>query len=506
MKRALILPALLLLSACGDTPQDSLAKARAAYSANDYGTARIHLAAGLTQTPGDRDMLLLQARTLLALGDGEGAGAALDKLVGSAPRNEEIARLSAEAALLRGVPRIALDFIAGDSSAEAERLRALAAIQRRDVAQAGALFERGLAAGGNARLFADYARFRLMNGDIAGARELAVRAAQAAPDGIDTLLVSAQIAVRQGDLGKALGQYERAGKLYPASLAALVGKAAVLGDLGRDDEMQRAVAQAVALAPRNPSVVFLAARAAQVRKDWAGLRDLVQPVEATLPQVDPLRQLYGEALLRLGRNELAIAQLQPIARAMPGNRDAVRLLAEAQLASGDARAAGQVLAPLASHPAALPGELALMARIARANGDAAGAAGYEARTKQPPVQALGRDLVDADAAMRAGNWAGAVQAYRQVQALTDGRNVMVLNNLAYAQLQLGNHAEALKLADQALKLAPDNPSVLDTAGYARLRSGQALDEARRLLRRAAEQAPDNPAIRAHLAEAERAAG
>jgi Flp pilus assembly protein TadD len=77
--------------------------------------------------------------------------------------------------------------------------------------------------------------------------------------------------------------------------------------------------------------------------------------------------------------------------------------------------------------------------------------------------------------------------------------------MAYAQLMLGNHDTALGYADRALKEAPDHPSVLDTAGWVRFKSGRDNEEARRLLRRAAELAPGNPAIRAHLAEAERAA-
>jgi tetratricopeptide (TPR) repeat protein len=178
-------------------------------------------------------------------------------------------------------------------------------------------------------------------------------------------------------------------------------------------------------------------------------------------------------------------------------------MAEAQLARGDAAGAVATLRSLADSPAARSEDLALMVKAARAAGDP-GAAGYEARSRQPQAQAVGRDLADADAAMRAGNWAGAAQAYRRIMGATDGRNVMVLNNFAYAQTMLGNHAEAIDLADKALGLAPDSASVLDTAGFARLKAGKDLEKAKSLLRRAAQQAPQNVAIATHLAEAERA--
>jgi len=129
---------------------------------------------------------------------------------------------------------------------------------------------------------------------------------------------------------------------------------------------------------------------------------------------------------------------------------------------------------------------------------------YAKRAKAPPVRSLGADLAEADAAMRKGDWAKAVIAYDRVQAQTDGRNPVVLNNLAYAQSMLGQHAKARALADQALKIAPGNASVLDTAGWVRWRSGVDRESAKRLLRQAAEKAPRNATIRAHLAEAERA--
>ena len=505
MKNALFLPVLLALSACAESPEQSFAKAQSEFAAHDYTAARIHLSGALQAQPGDRAMLLLLVKTLLALGDGDGAATALAQLTGPAAPTGELAELAAEAALLRKAPAVALSLLGTASSVEAERLRALALLQQQDLAGAQQHFETGLAKGGSARLFSDYARYRLFSGDIAGADELAAKAAKADPDGIDTLLVTGLIFVRHGNLQQALDRYARAAKLYPASVAALTGQAAVLGDLGRSDEMRKVLARAAVVAPSDPTVVFLRARDAAARKDWAAVRAAIQPAESTLAKLDPIRQLYGEALLRLSQNQLAIAQLEPIVRAMPGNREAVRLLAEAQLAGGDAAGAVATLRPLADQPAARSDELALMAKAARALGDPA-AATYDARSKRPAPQALGHDLSDGDAAMRAGNWAGAVQAYDRLLAATDGKNVVVLNNIAYAQLMLGNFDKALDYAGQALKLAPDNASVVDTAGWAQFRSGRGIAQARQLLRRAAQLAPQNATIRAHLAEAERAPG
>lgn len=503
MKKLLILPALLVLSACGDSPAESYTKAQQAFARHDYPVARVTIASALAAQPGDKAMLLLQARTLIALGDGEGAGSALERLTGTSPAQGEMAELSAEAALLRQAPDVALALLGSSNSVEAERLRALAAIQQNNPGKAGEHFAAAMASGGSARVFADYCRFRLMAGDVAGAKELAAQAIKAAPDGLDALLVNGQLTLRQGDLKQSLSHYSHAAKLYPASLAALAGHAAVLGDLGRLDEMQAITAQAANFAPKDRTVVYLLARASAARKDWAGVRTAVQPIETELPQQDPIRLLYGEALMHLGQNELAMAQFGPMTRSGPGARMAVRMLGETQLGAGDARAALTTLRPLATLPDVRPEELSLIAKAARQSGDPQ-AAQLASLAHTPASQALGTDLADADAAMRRGSWARAAAAYERILAMTDGRNAMVLNNMAYAQLMLGNNGKALDFAQRALKQAPDNPSVIDTLGWIRFKSGQNLAEAKRLLHLAAEKAPANVTITAHLAEATRA--
>jgi tetratricopeptide (TPR) repeat protein len=502
MKRTVLLAGLLALSACADSPAESLAKAKVEFAAHDYATARIHIAAALEADPNNAELLLLQAKTLIAMGDGHGAATTIDRITAGKTPSGALAELAAEAALLRKVPETALQLLGDAKTAEAERLRALAALQKSDVKAAQDHLEKAAALGGNARAYADYARLRLMSGDIAGANEMAAKAAKAEPDGIDTLLVEGQLALRRGDLRASLDKYSRAGQLYPNSLAALTGRAAVLGDLGRIKEMNEAIARAEASAPRDPAVLFLKAKSASLRKDWGTVRAIIQPIEAGLGQLDPMRQLYGQALLRLGQAEQAIAQIKPIAGAMPNNRDAQLLLGEAQIASGDPVSALEILGPLARQPGARPDELALAALAAREARDPS-ATEFETMMHQPAVKAIGRDIADADAAMRAGNWGGAAASYQRVLDLTDGRNVMVLNNMAYAQTMLGNHEAALGYAGKAMKLAPNNPSVLDTAGWAQFKSGKGRDEALRLLRRAAQLAPKNVTIRAHLAEAER---
>ncbi|MDX2219275.1 MAG: PEP-CTERM system TPR-repeat protein PrsT [Burkholderiales bacterium] len=77
-----------------------------------------------------------------------------------------------------------------------------------------------------------------------------------------------------------------------------------------------------------------------------------------------------------------------------------------------------------------------------------------------------------------------------------GDSAPLLNNLALLQWQLSDPA-ALKTAERAFKLAPDEPVVLDTLGWILAQQGQS-DAALRYLREARLRSPDNPEIRYHL--------
>ena len=89
--------------------------------------------------------------------------------------------------------------------------------------------------------------------------------------------------------------------------------------------------------------------------------------------------------------------------------------------------------------------------------------------------------------------------YHKVR-LVAPNNFVALNNLAWTELLLGNPKVALLPAQQAYRLAPDDPRVLDTYGYALAEAGD-LDKAVELLRRAVKRAPQDAQAQYHLAHA-----
>lgn len=78
-------------------------------------------------------------------------------------------------------------------------------------------------------------------------------------------------------------------------------------------------------------------------------------------------------------------------------------------------------------------------------------------------------------------------------------NAMALNALGYTLTdRTSRHAEALELIEQAYRLNPDDPAILDSLGWVHFRLGN-LEKAEQHLRRAYERFPDHE-VAAHLGE------
>ncbi|MCY1415300.1 Beta-barrel assembly-enhancing protease [compost metagenome] len=78
-------------------------------------------------------------------------------------------------------------------------------------------------------------------------------------------------------------------------------------------------------------------------------------------------------------------------------------------------------------------------------------------------------------------------------------NAMALNALGYTLSdRTTRYAEAKSLIEQAHRINPEDPAVLDSLGWVNYRLGN-LDEAERLLRQALERFPDHE-VAAHLGE------
>ena len=114
-----------------------------------------------------------------------------------------------------------------------------------------------------------------------------------------------------------------------------------------------------------------------------------------------------------------------------------------------------------------------------------------------PADFVARGYLAASYAKR-GRYKQAIEQYRLVLK-TDPRNIVALNDLAWLYQQ-EKDSRALETAEQAHKLAPDNPRVMDTLGWILIQQGNTA-QGLPLLRAAADKAPSSEEIRYHLAAA-----
>ena len=173
--------------------------------------------------------------------------------------------------------------------------------------------------------------------------------------------------------------------------------------------------------------------------------------------------------------------------------------AAALINAGDAGAARDLLGPLASGASASPAVLYLLAEAQRSLKDLAAAE----RTARRLCQAAPEDVrglyVLAQVLDDKKDMPGAERALRQILE-KDPLDATALNYLGYMLADHGARLdEAVDLVQRALKVEPENPSFLDSLGWAYYRQGH-LDKADGPLTRAAAKLPDNSVVQDHLGD------
>ncbi|MGB7404652.1 MAG: XrtA/PEP-CTERM system TPR-repeat protein PrsT [Pacificimonas sp.] len=121
---------------------------------------------------------------------------------------------------------------------------------------------------------------------------------------------------------------------------------------------------------------------------------------------------------------------------------------------------------------------------------------YQADNKTDP----GALASIAELQLESGDYRKAVANYEALRKVVGNRDPLILNNLAWAYLQLDD-PRAVPVARMAYNFASKNPSIVDTYGWVLLKKGGDKEQALKLLKRASDTLPRNAEIRYHLAEA-----
>lgn len=502
MRRSFLLPlvlapAFLTLAACGSgNPAEHAAKAKGAFAVDDYATARVEALAALEGDGRNVDLLALLIRSQLLMGDGDGAQATLQRLVDAGQGGAEMTRWKAEAALLRGQPNQAIDWLGSDDSASAWRIRAASHYALKNYPAAAEAYRRGMAGKPDALLARDYARMLIEAQDYAGAARALEVMQRVSPDRLDTRLVAGDLALRQGRRDDAARIFAEAAKAHPRRIEPLLARAAVADIAGKVDEAAGYVERAAAIAPGDSRVIEMTVQIAAEKGEWETVRKTLAPMEADLDPRSPNGLKYAEAMLALGKPEQARAIFSKALLLSPQNPYARIMLAEAQLATGDGAGALRTMRPLSDSVMAGERELDLALRAAKAAHDPV-AADLQARLQSAGYRAARLAVTAATEAVRRQDWAAAIASLQSVQGHENDAEMMKL--LAFASSNAARHDDAIAQADRALFLSPRNPDMIHMAGLARLNAGRDREAMMRLLKQAAEADPQNRLFRADLA-------
>jgi len=297
----------------------------------------------------------------------------------------------------------------------------------------------------------------------AKALELAKEGLARNADSVAAMMLLGTTQMAAADYQAALDSFKRMTERFPQSAQAFYQLALAQAALKQRDAARTSLQQALQLQPDFPQ-----ARAALTRNELAtGKGDSALAAARQMQSLSPHDAAgfdqEGDIHLVYKRNTQAIKAYKEALERAPGARALIKLH-RAMLRSGDANAADQLLA------------------------------GW---VRQYPKDVVSRSYI-AQFYLSKGRNSDAIAQYEELQRSAPS-DVTVLNNLATLYQRIKDK-RALTTAEQALKLAPEQSAILDTAGWILLEHGQS-PRAAELLRKAVGKTPDIPTIRYHYAAA-----
>jgi len=288
-------------------------------------------------------------------------------------------------------------------------------------------------------------------------------AASANPGNAGAVELLAKAYAATNDRENLLSALTKLTELQPGSPSAFYRLAMVQSGMGQQGSAKTSLKRALQLQPRHLEANVALALVEQAQGNATTALQMAKNIQKMAPKSSVGHLLEGDLLVGQKRYRDAIGAYD---RAMTLAPDGKIVMARhrAQVLAGDTSNADQaVLRWLQSHPADLEARHQYAQNLLAENRHAQAITQYEEILRHSPD------------------------------------NTLALNNLA-ALYQLANDPRALATAEKAMKLAPENPTVLDTYAWALVQVGQAK-KALPLLAKAAEKLPKDKAIRFHHAAA-----
>lgn len=342
------------------------------------------------------------------------------------------------------------------------------------------------------------AKVLISMGKLAEAEEKVDAALAVEGDAVEALVLKGELSRLKQDLEGAVAAFNRAIEANGTSIPALLGRAAALIDLNRDEEAQADIATVYSRVPKQPLAGYLSALILAKKKDFAGAQEVLQQAAPMLDNHMPSVFLSGAINYALNQLEQAADQLMRYVAAVPANERARKLLGATLVRKKDMSGAIDVLRPLADSDKADAQVLALLGGAYMRTGKfAEGAELFEKAVRlAPDVSSIRTQLALSRLVQGAPD-----QAVGELEAAVDldpeARQASILLTLVH--LRQGRFDEALEAAETLRAAMPDNPLAYNLIGAARLGKGE-LAEARRTFETALQIKADFHPARMNLAQ------
>jgi len=502
------LAAMLAMHGCSRQSGDGVEQGKRSLVEADTPTAIIHFKTALQQDPTRLEARFLLGRSLLRMGDVNGAAIELEKALEGEYSRDEVVPSLASALLRQGrlgplIDRFGSTTLTDDQAiASLKSTLAVAYWQREDRKQAEAMLERALAADPH------HSAALLLKANIAAADGLADEALSLLtqmlthnPKDLQALMLMATLqTIGKSDPAAAEQTLERALKVEPLFVAAHKGLV-LLSLQGNDIPKARGRLERLAqLAPKHSATVYLSAMMAYANRDFKQARTLVEPLlksagssphvlvlaamiedqggtllqaEAHLgkavnqaPTAAQPRLLLANLYLRKGQEARALATIEPLLQATPPVPLALALAADAYLRRGDRERAEALYAEASKlSPENSRSKVALASlRAVRGDGES-GLRELELLSQAARPEDLYADLALFNTHMRTRNFDAALKSAEQLAAKQPKlATPWIMRAGVFELMEDGISAKAA--LEKAIQLEPQNlRAVLRLADY-----------------------------------------
>lgn len=462
--------ALAVVACGGESDEKLLASAKGYVQKEDLKAAVIQLKTLLQQNPKSGEGRLLLGKALRDTGDVPGALVELRKAQELGVPDEQLLPELARTMLLAGeAPKVSAQFGATelkDPKAAADLAISVATAWglQGDAARAQAAADRALQLQpGYAPAVVMQARLKAQAKDFDGALLLLNEVIAKDPKQAAAAMLKGEV-LWQGkrDREGALAHYRQVVAAQPKAVAAHTAIVTLLFELERPDEANTALATLAGIAPNHPDTVFLQARSALLKRDYAAAREMTSRLLKGAPDNALVLEVAGLAEMGLNANAQAETLLQRALKAAPERPLARHALSRLYLRQGDAERTLATLQPLLE---ATPPDVTALTAAGEAMmqlGDLARADGYFRRASQAAPDDPRVRTTIAMAQMARGDTAGAASALQALVA--DDKTPRADLALVAARMRQNDIPGALKAVEGMRSKAPTSPLPDQLAG------------------------------------------